>query len=481
MASDMSNGADLIFTSATQLAEMIRGKQVSPTEVLDAYIRRIEDVNPRLNALVTLSLEQAREAAAASETRIAKGEPVGALEGVPVSIKDTIETAGIRTVSGTRLRENHVPAVDAPVVARLKRAGALVVGKTNVPECAMDLRSENPVFGRTSNPFNLTRVPGGSSGGEAASIASGCSAAGVGSDMGGSIRVPAHFCGIAGLKPTPGRVPGSGHFPGAAFGPFALGTSLGPMARRVEDLGLLLGVLAGFDPADPMSAPFGLRDYRKEKLQGLRVMFYTDDGVSPVTTATKEAVRRAAAALAAAGAEVVEQRPKGIERSHDLWNRFMAEPGMPGLFSLYQGREELMGPLVRAMSKMPPPVPPEQALDRYLRAWASRDKLRASVVGEMMEFPILLAPVAAIPAFAHGHRGQFDVEGELVDYLKVFSYAQAYNLLGLPVTVVRCGNSPEDLPIGVQVVGRPWDEELTLKAASAIEAAVGEYQPPRLV
>ena len=168
MANDMSN--DLIFTSAAKLAEMIRGKQVAPTEVLDAYIRRIEAVNPRLNALVTLTLEQAREAATASEARIAKGEPLGALEGVPVSIKDTIETAGVRTVSGTRLRENHVPAVDAPVVARLKRAGAVMLGKTNVPECAMDLRSENPVFGRTSNPFNLTRVPGGSSGGEAASI-----------------------------------------------------------------------------------------------------------------------------------------------------------------------------------------------------------------------------------------------------------------------------------------------------------------------
>src|ERR1035438_1443941 len=318
MANDMSN--DLIFTSAAKLAEMIRGKQVAPTEVLDAYIRRIEAVNPRLNALVTLTLEQAREAAAASEARIAKGDPLGALEGVPVSIKDTIETAGVRTVSGTRLRENHVPAVDAPVVARLKRAGAGMLGKTNGAEGAMDRRSENPVFGRPSNPFNLTRVPGGSSGGEAAAIASGCSAAGVGSDMGGSIRVPAHFCGIAGLKPTPGRVPGSGHFPGAAFGPFALGTSLGPMARRVEDLGLLFGVLAGFDPADPMSVPFATHDYRTENLRGLRVMFYTSDGISPVTAATTEAVRRAAGALAAAGAEIVEQRPKGIDRKSTRLN-----------------------------------------------------------------------------------------------------------------------------------------------------------------
>ncbi len=476
----MANSTEIVYASATKLAAMIRDKQVSPTEVLDAHIARIEEVNPRLNALVTLTLDRARAAAAESEARIARGETLGALEGVPVSIKDTIETAGVRTVSGTRLRENHVPQVDAPVVARLKRAGAVVLGKTNVPECAMDLRSENAVFGRTSNPFNLTRVPGGSSGGEAASIAAGCSAAGVGSDMGGSIRIPAHFCGIAGLKPTPGRVPGSGHFPGAAFGPLALGTSLGPMARRVEDLALLYGVLAGFDPADPMSVPFATRDYSQLSLEKMRVMFYTNDGIAPVTAATDAAVRRAARALADAGAEVVEQRPKGIERSHELWGRFLSEPAMPGLFSLYRGREDMMGPLMRAMSKMPASVPPEEAMERYLRAWAGRDKLRASVVGEMMEFPILLAPVASIPAFAHGHRGQFDVDGELVDYLKVFSYSQAFNALGLPVTVVRCGTSPEDLPIGVQVVGRPWDEELTLKAAAAIESAVGEYQRPIL-
>jgi Asp-tRNA(Asn)/Glu-tRNA(Gln) amidotransferase A subunit family amidase len=462
--------SEIFYSSATEIAELIRDKQVSPTEALDAHIARIEAVNPRLNAIVTLSLDQARDAALRSEAKIAKGEPLRPLEGVPVSIKDTIETAGIRTVSGTRLHEFHVPTVDAPVVARLKQAGAVILGKTNVPEIAMDLRSENPVFGRTSNPWNLTRVPGGSSGGEAASIASGCSAAGVGSDMGGSIRIPAHFCGIAGLKPTPGRIPCSGHWPNAATGPFALGTSCGPMARRVEDLTLLFKVLIGFDAADPMSVNLPWRDPSPTT----RVMFYTNDGISPVTAETRDAVEHAARALADAGAEVVERRPAKIERSHDLWSRFLAEPGWPGTASLYKGREDSMGPLLKAMSKMPH----NMDMERYLSAWTSRDKLRASVIAELMEYPIMLAPVASIPAFAHGHRGNFDVDGEPAGYLEAFSYVQAYNLLGLPVTVVRAGTSPEGLPIGVQVIGRPWDEERTLAAAATIEAAMGAYLRP---
>ncbi len=190
--------SELIFTSATQLAEMIRTKQVSPVEVVEAHIRRIEQVNPKLNAFVTTTFDSARKEARVAELGITRGESVGPMHGVPVSIKDTFETAGVRTVAGSRLLENNIPDRDAPVVARLKRAGAIILGKTNVQEFAMDFRSENPVFGRTSNPWDLARVPGGSSGGEAAAIASGCSPAGVGSDLGGSIRVPSHFCGTWG-------------------------------------------------------------------------------------------------------------------------------------------------------------------------------------------------------------------------------------------------------------------------------------------
>jgi Asp-tRNA(Asn)/Glu-tRNA(Gln) amidotransferase A subunit family amidase len=465
--------SDLIFDSATNLAEMIRGKQASPVDIVEAHIRRIEEVNPKLNAFVTTTFECAREEARSAEQRIARGERVGPLHGVPVSVKDTFETAGVRTVAGSRLLENNVPERDAPVVARLKHAGAIVLGKTNVPEFAMDYRSENPVFGRTSNPWDPGRVPGGSSGGEGAAIASGCSPAGIGSDLGGSIRVPAHFCGIVGLKPTPGRIPVTGHIP-VCVGPFALGNSNGPLARRVEDLGLMLKVLAGFDPGDPQSVPIPARDFRGIDARKLRVMWHTHDGFSPVTAATRETVERAAKALADRGLEVEERRPAGIERGFELWFGFLGQAGVPGIVRLYEGREELMGPLMQALKAITQPV----TIEQFLGAWLGRDALRASVVTEMMDYPIILAPVTAVPAFEHDHHGGFMIEGQEVDYLAAFSYTMTYNLLGLPAAVVPCGRSPEGLPIGVQIVGRPFEEETVLAVAALLEESLGGFQRP---
>ena len=469
---------ELNFQSATKLAELIRAKEVSPVEVVEAHIQRIEEVNPKLNAFVTLTFDSAREAARHSEQRITRGEDVGLMEGVPISIKDTIETAGVLTVSGTQLRETFVPERDAPVVAKLKRAGAIILGKTNVPELAMDYRSENLVFGRTNNPWDLECVPGGSSGGEGAAIASGCSAGGVGSDLGGSIRVPSHFCGIVGLKTTPGRIPGSGHFP-ANVGPFALGASLGPMARRVEDLALMLRVLAGFDPSDSASVPLpfrsrtGNKDERDERFR--RVMWYTDDGITPVTKATKETVERAAQALAGLGYEVEERRPAGLERAFDLWFAWLGVAGVGGLLGMFKDKEELMGPLMKGLARVAESR--TLTLDQYMSAWVGRDMLRASVVNEMMDCPIILAPVVARPAFRHDQH-DFEIEGQPVEYLKMFSYAQAYNVLGLPAVVVPAGRSPEGLPIGVQIVGRPFDEEDILITAALLEESLGGYQRP---
>lgn len=466
---------ELIYESATRLARLIREKEVSPVEVVEAHVRRIEEVNPALNAFVTTVFDRAREEARAAEASLSRGERVGPLHGVPVSIKDTIETAGIRSVAGTKLREFFVPDADAPVVSRLRSAGAIVLGKTNVPECAMDYRSENPVFGRTSNPWDLTRVPGGSSGGEAAAIASGCSAAGVGSDLGGSIRVPSHFCGIVGLKPTPGRVPGSGHFP-PSIGPFAIGASLGPMARRVEDLSLCLKVLTGFDPDDPASVPLQASDDSRGDVGRVRVIWYGDDGVIPTTRETKEAVERAARALAGRGLEAEERKPEGVERAFDLWYAWLGQGGVPGLIAMYEGKEDLMGPLMRGLKRRTESEQP--SLADFLSAWFSRDGLRRSLLREMMTHPILLAPVTAMPAFPHDHKGVFKIEEQEVAYLKVFSYSMLFNLLGLPSAVVPCGRSPEGLPIGVQVVGRPFEEETVLAVASALEEALGGYQRP---
>src|ERR1044072_7698200 len=229
--------------SLISLAELIRTRAASPVEVMQAHLDRIDRFNPKLNAIVTLApdlIEQAKQAEAA----IIRGDQLGPLHGVPLTIKDTIETGGLRTTSGSALRADFVPERDAQAVARLRAAGAIILGKTNTAEMAMDYTADNPVFGRANNPYDLALTPGGSSGGEAAAIASGMSPGGIGSDLAGSVRIPAHFCGIAGLKPTVGRVPADGQTPPSA-GPYALGSSIGPMARSVGDLEALFAVLAG--------------------------------------------------------------------------------------------------------------------------------------------------------------------------------------------------------------------------------------------
>src|SRR2546422_1012873 len=233
---------ELTTKSATELALLIRSREVSPVEVIDAHLRRIESINPSLNAIVTLA-NDAIDHARAADITLSKGETTGPLHGVPLTVKDTIDTQGLRTTSGTRIRAHHVPDRDATVVARLKAAGAIILGKTNTPEMAIPYETDNPVFGRTNNPHALGRTPGGSSGGEAAAIAAGLTPAGIGSDLSGSIRVPAHFCGIVGLKPTTGLVPMDGHTP-SATGLLSLGACIGPMARTVADLSLLFSVIA---------------------------------------------------------------------------------------------------------------------------------------------------------------------------------------------------------------------------------------------
>src|SRR5215212_6984681 len=242
---------DLVHQTLTTIAALIRKREVSPVEVAEAHLDQIARLNPELNAIVTLApdvLERAR----AAELAVMRGAGVGALHGVPLTIKDTIETAGIRTTSGSKMRIDYVPQADAPAVARLKAAGAIILGKSNAAEMAMDYTSDNPVFGRTNHPLNHDLTPGGSSGGEAVAIATHMSPGGLGSDLAGSVRIPAHFCGICGLKPTTGRVPGEMQFP-PSIGPYSLGAVIGPLARCVGDLRLLFSALS--------EDPFGARSY----------------------------------------------------------------------------------------------------------------------------------------------------------------------------------------------------------------------------
>ena len=451
--------------SLARLAELIRTRAISPVEVVNSFLLRIDELNPKLNAIVTLApdaLEKAKEAEAA----IARGEPLGPLHGVPLTVKDTIETAGLRTTSGSLLQAEFVPQRDAPSVARLKAAGAIILGKTNTAELAMDYTADNPVFGRANNPYNPLLTTGGSSGGEAAAIAACMSPGGIGSDLAGSIRIPAHFCGITGLKPTVGRVPGELQFP-PSTGPYSLGATIGPMARSVNDLQLMFNVLAGIDSA---------AETRRASMRGSRVTFYTDDGVVPVTEETRQAVETAASALSEAGLIIEQMRPPGIERGHDLWLKLFSRASVVQLRNLYSGREGEGGEFVRWRLATADQVP-APSLDDYISSWLERDRLRAALVEWMEHTPLIVAPVGATPAYEHGTH-KVTVRERALSTFRAFSYSQTFNVFDLPVVVVPAGRSPEGLPIGVQIIGRPFAEDTVLAAAAIIEEALGGWQMP---
>src|SRR6266851_4393758 len=267
--------SELTFLSASQMAEQIRNKQISPVELVEALLARIEHLNPKINAFVQIDSEGVLVQARNAEAAVMQNQKLGPLHGVPISIKSSIDVAGMRCEAGTKLRAGHVANADAPLIRRLRAAGAIILGVTNTPELLMAWETDNLLYGRTNNPWDLTRTAGGSSGGEAAAIASGCSAGGVGSDGGGSIRVPAHFSGICGLKPTPGRIPATGHFPVSA-GPFALLGVVGPMARTAGDLKVLFEVMQGPDDGDPSAAPVPVRWPENDDLKGLRIGYFED-------------------------------------------------------------------------------------------------------------------------------------------------------------------------------------------------------------
>jgi amidase len=458
--------------SLGKLAELIRARAISPVDVVDSYLHRIEQLNPQLNAIVTLApdaIEKAKEAQAA----VMRGDALGPLHGVPVTIKDTIETGGLRTTSGSAMRAQFVPERDAPSVARLKAAGAIILGKTNTAEMAMDYNTENPVFGRGVNPYDPLLTTGGSSGGEAAAIATCMSPGGIGSDLAGSVRIPAHFCGIVGLKPTVGRVPGGGQFP-PSTGPYSLGAVIGPLARSVADVALLFDVLAGIETSESSAEALTKSlAMRRASLAGSLVAYYTDDGVAPVTEETQQAVAAAARALSDAGLLVEQTRPPGVEQGHDLWLKLFSRASVVQLRNVYAGNEEKGGEFVRWRLATADDTP-APALDDYISAWLERDRLRAALLQWMERTPLVIAPVGSVPAYEHGTL-KVTVGERTISTFRAFSYSQAFNVFDLPVVVVPAGRSPEGLPIGVQVIGRPSEEATVLAAAAIVEAALGGW------
>jgi len=457
------------------MAQNIRETKISPVELAQAHLAKIDRLNPRLNAFVHVDPERVRTEARAAEAGVMSGKPIGPLHGVPISIKSSIEVAGLRCESGTRLRAGFIGKQDAPLVARLRNAGAIVLGVTNTPELLMAWETDNLLYGRTSSPWDLDRTPGGSSGGEAAAIAAGMSAGGVGSDGGGSIRVPAHFSGICGLKPTPGRIPSTGHYP-ASGGPFALIGVVGPMARTVADVKALFEVMQGPDDGDTCAAPAPLRWPSDDEVRKLRIGCFEDDGRTPVTPETRAAVRSAAKALRGAGFQVGPFRPQGLDEARELWKRFFVKVGGMLIRPMFLGRENDQSPTLKQFLEWSA-AEPELSGESLLAAWFRRDAVRAEFLAQMRDYPILLCPAAAIPAFRHGERS-WRIEGQTVSYLDAWSYTEWFNLLGNPAAVVPVSHSPEGLPIGAQIVGRPWEEEQVLAVAAALERECGAWKIP---
>lgn len=464
---------DLVLAPATQQLEWLRSRRVSVAELAEAHIQQIERLNPQLNAFADFDADRVRVQARQLDEN---PQSRGPLHGLPVTVKSSIATAGYRCEIGSLLHKGDVPAEDAVVVARLRAAGALILGTTNCPEFLMAYETANLLHGRTSNPWDLARSPGGSSGGESAAVAAGLSAGGLGSDSGGSVRVPAHFTGICSLKPTPGRIPGRGHLP-PCVGPFATLGAIGPMARTIADVALLFRTLSGQDPLDPICPPITYRDRSLDELRSHRIGFFEDDGLTPVTPETRAAVNAAAAVLREAGFRIEPFRPRTLEPLRKLWWTFFVQCGAMFYEPEIRGKRDQLSPIFTEFLSIAETYGPLTASE-LLNAWAELDLLRSKMLAEMHEYPVLLCPVAAIPAFHHGERS-WAIDGTSVAYLDAVRYTQWFNTLGAPAAIVPVGRSPEGLPIGVQIAARPFEDEVALGIAAVIDAAFG-YRPPAI-
>ncbi|MHB1936284.1 MAG: amidase [Acidobacteriaceae bacterium] len=467
--------SQLTLLSAVDQLALLRAEKISPLELAEEHIRAINRLNPRLNAIVNFTELDADRIRIQARALMTATGPRGPLYGLPMTIKSSIATAGLPCEVGSLLRRGIVAKEDAVVVSRLKHAGANILGTTNCPEFLMAYETDNRLHGQTLNPWDLACTPGGSSGGESAAIAAGMSAAGLGSDSGGSVRAPAHFTGICSLKPTPGRIPATGHEP-PCVGPFSILGAVGPMARTIEDARLLFETLCGLDATDPVSPPVALRPISSSDLKQIPIGYFEDDGLVPVTAETLLAVHAAVRALREQGFSVAPFRPKALENARKLWWKFFVRCGAMFVESIVGDRREQLSPVLLdflSIAHQDPPMGGEE----LLQAWADLDLVRAQLLREMKQFPVLLCPVCAVPAFRHGERS-WTIDGQQVDYLDTMRYTQWFNLLGAPAAVVPVGKSPEGLPIGVQVAGRPFEDEIVLEIADAIDKEFGFVPPP---
>jgi amidase len=452
---------------AVEQLTLLRNGSVSALELAEEHLARIARLNPTLKALVEVDEERVREQA--------RRPAAGRLAGLPLTIKSSIEVEGHRCEIGSHLYAGATSSRDADAVASLRAEGAIILGTTNCPELLMAYDCENELYGRTSNPWDLDRTPGGSSGGEAAAIAAGLSAGGLGSDSGGSVRTPAHFSGICAFKPTSGRIPSRGHSP-ACVGPFSTLGSLGPMARTMQDVSLLFDVVGRPSPIDPSASPYRHDSVSLEEARQVSIGWFEDDGRTPVTDETRACLQQARRALEANGFRLVPFRPEALEEARRLWHLFFVQCGAMFYEPVIAGHEEQLTPTFRGFLKIARSQPSLEAR-QLLQAWADLDTVRARMLEQMQSCPVLLLPVAAGPAWLHGERS-WSLSGQQVDYLDYVSYTQWFNLLGSPAAVVPVDRSAQGLPIGVQVAGLPHKDELVLTIAGVLDREFGYRVPP---
>lgn len=440
--------SQLAYEPARVLAERIRDREISAVELLESCIERIGTHDAALNSVVSLDADRAHEAARAADLAIARGEPLGPLHGVPLTLKDCHDVAGLRTTVGTSVLD-RTAAVDGTVAARLRQAGALIIGHTNVPPFLRAYRSENEIFGRSSNPWDLTRTPGGSSGGAAAALAAGLTPVEVGSDLGGSLRLPSHFCGVYGLKTTEQRVASTGYFgPARTPNPVRILQAIGPMARDLGDLELVLRLISGPDGTDADVPPVPLPERRPRRLAGLRLATAQELPWAAVSSSLQEQVSRVAAACAEAGAAVESRLP-------DLdWTE-----------------QQVFLELMEAVTTAFTPGAQQRTLDWYLGMLHRRDAFTAAWEQFFTAYDVLLLPPSATVAFTHDHEDDL-AQGAMM----IFA-----NLAGLPALTVPAGFDADGLPVGVQLVGPRWSEIHLIEIAAALEEAgilPGFTRPP---
>lgn len=458
--------SDLTRATARQLAALIRGKDASAFEVVDACLARIAQVNPQLNAVVALVADDAREKARVADQALARGDTLGPLHGVPMTIKDSLDTAGVVTTAGTQGRKNFVPKEDATVVKRLKAAGAILLGKTNTPELTCAWETNNSVYGVTNNPWNPKLSCGGSSGGAGAIVAAGGVPFDIGSDTGGSIRLPSYFCGITGIKPTSGRVPRTGHIIGPEGHLQAL-TTLGPLARSVDDLSLILSVIAGPDWRDASIVDMPLRDSTQVQIKGLRVAMHTDNGAYDLHPEVANVVTDAGKVFESIGVQIESKRPAALDDVVKIDADLYRADGSASLQRILdQSRTKEPSPLMLVALRQKAMTSGEMgaAIERW-------DAWRGRMLNFLEDYDAILCPPCAFAELPHGVSSVGNANS-------AFSYTYAYNMTGWPAAIVRAGTSSTGQPIGVQIVGRPWREDIVLALARQIEQSLGGYQSP---